>query len=232
MGMLTLIAPDIHYARRPQWLKDHFAKANYDLVLAESRDSLKDVRLGGYKGETEIYSEHDQGKFPPHLKTALISKNVGFISDGGAPTVGDPGHELARTAHEEGVAVTCSGVHSYILAALIVSGCSGNRFQFLGYPPRDPQERKKFLRESFRRDPQTPAVLMDTPYRTLALIEDLIALMDKHSWLSVSANIGGEHEMTFAGDAGYWKRKRAEILEKLGKKPLAVTVYCQKSLVF
>ena len=213
--MLILIAPDPYSEH--SWLKSFFSQFQVDTLFVESRKRGSQALKAGWSGSFEIYDEHSEGN-SSLLNLLNIKKTQVLLSDGGAPCIGDPGHFLVGQAHRKEIPVCTRGIHSPILAALSMSGLSGNSFRFHGYPPKGKEERKSFARNL---DGSEPQVLIEPPYRSLYLIEDLIAEMNSKSWLSFSCNIGTDQEQTFAGTQDDWKSHPS----KLEAKPLGVAVF-------
>ena len=64
-----------------------------------------------------------------------------LVSDAGLPGVNDPGARLIEAALAAGVPVTVLPGPSAVETALVASGLTGERFQFLGYLPRGEKRR-------------------------------------------------------------------------------------------
>src|SRR3954453_6961216 len=92
-----------------------------------------------HKAEEEV-----QQSFTQLLKEG---KNIGIISEAGCPGVADPGQVLVHAAQKAGAIVKPFVGPSSILLALMASGMSGQRFQFVGYLPIENVERKTALKE-------------------------------------------------------------------------------------
>ena len=61
------------------------------------------------------------------LEGLLKGQNVGLLSDAGCPGIADPGAEVVKLAHKNGVKVVPLVGPSSILMALISSGMNGQK---------------------------------------------------------------------------------------------------------
>ncbi len=130
------------------------------------------------------------------LAPVLAGRDAGLMSEAGCPGVADPGAELVALAHSRGVRVVPLVGPSAILLALMGSGLTGQRFAFVGYVPVAEAQRATRLREIERRSgiEDETQLLIETPYRTQALFEAMIATLATDTMLTVAA------ELTLAGE--------------------------------
>ncbi|MFO7616262.1 MAG: SAM-dependent methyltransferase [Bacteroidales bacterium] len=151
------------------------------------------------------------------LKPILSGSNGGVLSEAGCPGVADPGSELVRLAHENGITVRPLTGPSSILLALMASGLNGQRFAFQGYLPVKPQERIRKIRELEQRSKQTgeTQIFIEAPYRNRQLISDLVAHLSPDTLLSVSADLTSENEFIRTAPVWQWHNN----LPDLHKKP-------------
>jgi len=78
---------------------------------------------------------------PELLAPLLAGRDGGLVSEAGCPAVADPGADLVRLAHENGITVCPLVGPSSILLALMGSGMNGQSFAFHGYLPIGAPER-------------------------------------------------------------------------------------------
>jgi len=151
------------------------------------------------------------------------NKTIGIISEAGCPGVADPGQALVAIAHEMGAVVKPVAGPSALLLALMASGMSGQRFQFVGYLPVDQQQRTAAIREleaeSARKD--CTQLMIETPYRNNQLLEALVKTCRPSTFLSIAANITGEKEMIATRTIGQWRNK----LPDLHKQPAIFSIH-------
>ncbi len=99
---------------------------------------------------------------------------IGLISDAGTPLVSDPGHRLVRRCREEGIPVTALPGPSSVIQALVLSGLSPERFQFVGFLPRT---KEAFLKEILGMlDYPGTSICFESPERVMKAVEALAKL--------------------------------------------------------
>jgi 16S rRNA (cytidine1402-2'-O)-methyltransferase len=156
-------------------LRDALAAA--DVIAAE--DTRRLSRLAGdlgvhISGRVVSYFDGNEDRRTPELVEALrAGQVVAMISDGGMPSVSDPGFRLVRAAIEAGIAITVVPGPSAVTTALGVSGLPADRFCFEGFLPRKPGERRARL-AALADEPRT-SVFFEAPHRIAAALADLAA---------------------------------------------------------
>tara|TARA_B100001115_G_C15738198_1_gene360037 strand:+ start:96 stop:803 length:708 start_codon:yes stop_codon:yes gene_type:complete len=125
------------------------------------------------------------------LRWLIEGKNVGVISDAGCACVADPGADIVSLAHSQKIAVMPLVGPSSILLSLMGSGFSGQKFSFHGYLPKDRKERIQTLKsyEFVARRKGYTQIFMDTPYRNMNVLEDLLNELADHTQLCIASNI-------------------------------------------
>lgn len=125
------------------------------------------------------------------LQWLIAGYDVGVISDAGCACVADPGAEIVSLAHSQKIAVIPFVGPSSILLALMGSGFSGQNFSFHGYLPKDRKERIRTLKtyEFDSRKKGYTQIFMDTPYRNMNVLEDLLNELADHTQLCIASNI-------------------------------------------
>jgi len=149
--------------------------ATADVVAAE--DTRRLVRLARDLGITVggrivSYFEGNEERRTPDLVEALRAGSVvAVVTDGGMPSVSDPGYRLVRAALEAGFPVTSAPGPSAVTTALALSGLPSDRFCFEGFLPRTGSGRRSRLRE-LAAEPRT-LVFFEAPHRIAAALTDL-----------------------------------------------------------
>src|SRR6185295_10180142 len=87
-------------------------------------------------------SAEDVARITAHLREG---ERVALVTDAGTPVVSDPGAALVRAAVEAEVAVVAIPGACAAVAALSVSGLTGDGFRFLGFLPRSGLERQRAI---------------------------------------------------------------------------------------
>jgi 16S rRNA (cytidine1402-2'-O)-methyltransferase len=129
------------------------------------------------------------------LMNVLISltkgESVGVIAEAGCPGVADPGADLAYLAHSQGIEVLPLVGPSSFLLALMASGFSGQQFSFHGYLPKERKDRirkMKDMEHDCRRN-GTTHIFMDTPFRNMNVLEDLLNELADVTELCIASGI-------------------------------------------
>ena len=125
------------------------------------------------------------------LQWLIEGHDVGVISDAGCACVADPGADIVSLAHSQKIAVIPFVGPSSILLSLMGSGFSGQNFSFHGYLPKDRKERIRTLKtyEFDSRKKGYTQIFMDTPYRNMNVLEDLLNELADHTQLCIASNI-------------------------------------------
>ncbi|WP_420883976.1 16S rRNA (cytidine(1402)-2'-O)-methyltransferase [Micromonospora sp. CPCC 205547] len=148
-----------------------------DVVAAEDTRRLTrlardlDVTVGG---RIVSYFEGNEERRTPELVEVLTSGyTVALVTDGGMPSVSDPGYRLVRAALDAGVPVTAAPGPSAVTTALALSGLPCDRFCFEGFLPRSPGTRRSRLR-ALATEERT-LVIFEAPHRISGALADLAA---------------------------------------------------------
>jgi 16S rRNA (cytidine1402-2'-O)-methyltransferase len=139
--------------------------------------------------------------------------DVGIISEAGCPAIADPGADIVCIAQEKGYKVVPLVGPSSILLSLMASGFNGQNFAFVGYLPIQPQDRIKALKKLENRiysENQTQ-IFIETPYRNLKLVEDMLHHCQVHTKLCIAADLTLETEYIKTKSIGAWKKEKLEI---------------------
>ncbi|MDH3681587.1 MAG: 16S rRNA (cytidine(1402)-2'-O)-methyltransferase [Acidimicrobiia bacterium] len=99
-------------------------------------------------------------------------RSVALCSDAGTPLLSDPGYRVVTAVREAGFDVVAVPGPSAVSTALVVSGLPPDRFVFLGFAPRKPGRRRRWLAD-IRRFGCT-AVLLESAQRLPALLADAL----------------------------------------------------------
>jgi 16S rRNA (cytidine1402-2'-O)-methyltransferase len=136
-----------------------------DLIAAEdTRHSGMLLKHFEIKKPLVSYHEHNEAMRTAQLVERLAAdENVALITDAGTPALSDPGARLIRACIERRLPLTIIPGPSSILAALVGSGFSTERFYFGGFLPVKSGQRERELRVTAERGETT--VFFESPYR-------------------------------------------------------------------
>jgi len=150
--------------------------------------------------ELVLLNEHNEPEVAADLLTRLLNgQSLALCSDCGTPVFSDPGHYLIQLAASSGVKVSPVPGASSLMAALSILDFHLEHFVFGGFPPRDPEVRRKVL--TYYRTLKMPVVLMDTPYRLGALLDDVIKVFGKGFLVTVAFDLTLPTETLYRGEA-------------------------------
>jgi len=160
-----------------------------------------------------------------HVRKLQDRESIGLLSEAGCPAIADPGAALVEAAQREGIRVVPLVGPSSIVLALMASGLEGQRFAFCGYLPREPEERKKRIREleaRSRRERETQ-IFIETPYRNDALLAALLEALPEETRLCAATDLTLASEEIRTRSVAQWRTARHAI----GKRP---TVFLMSSV--
>lgn len=164
----------------------------------------------------ELNKRTDVKDLSRFVKPATEGHSIGVISEAGCPGVADPGAEIAAIAHEKGIRVAPLVGPSSILLALMGSGFSGQEFTFHGYLPKDRKDRVKRLKDfeaDTRRSGHTH-LFMDTPFRNMNVLDDLLNELADTTQLCIASNITLPDESVWTMSVEKWREKAYDLSKK------------------
>ncbi len=168
--------------------------------------------------QIEELNEHTTAAaIPPLLAPLKAGHDVGLLSEAGCPAVADPGAALVMAAHRDNIPVVPLIGPSSILLALMASGLGGQRFAFHGYLPAKEPERSQKIREleiAARRDKATQ-LFIETPYRSVALMEALATTLSPSTFISVGADLSLPGQLIQTRSAKSWRVQTDMLKDRL-----------------
>jgi len=175
------------------------------------------VEISHDKPEFHILDEHTpESELSGFLLPLKKGRDVGLMSEAGMPALADPGENFIYLAHQFGFKVIPLPGPSSIIMALIASGLNGQNFTFNGYLPVKKNDRIrtiKRLEERVYREKQTQ-IFMETPYRNMVLLEDLIRSCNPKTLLCIATNINGDGEFILTRPINDWSEELPDIHKK------------------
>jgi len=149
-------------------------------------------------------------------------QDMGIISEAGCPAIADPGAEIVRMAHNAGIKVVPLTGPSSIFLALSASGMNGQNFAFNGYLPIKKEDRIKMLKhiENRSKNEKQSQIFIETPYRNMALLKDILNNCNPLTRLCIACNITLEDEYIVTKTVKEWQGNVPE----LNKKPVIFVV--------
>jgi len=158
-------------------------------------------------------NEHTSDKEISHYLDPAKEFDIGVISEAGVPGVADPGADIVRLAHVQGVSVVPLVGPSSILMAVMASGMNGQNFAFNGYLPIKRPDRISKIRYFEKRaltENQTQ-LFIEAPYRNMQLLEDLLHTCAGTTLLGIASDISLATEFIKTQSIEKWKNQIPEL---------------------
>jgi 16S rRNA (cytidine1402-2'-O)-methyltransferase len=172
------------------------AIAEADVLAVE--DTRRLHRLASDLGVTftgKVVTFHDTvelSRLPGLVAAMLEGRTVLLLTDGGMPSVSDPGYSLVRAAVDAGITVTSVPGPSAVTTALALSGLPCDRFCFEGFLPRKGGERRAAL-TALATEPRT-MVFFESPHRIGDALADAAAAFGDDRAAAVCRELTKTHE--------------------------------------
>lgn len=158
---------------------------------------------------------------PPTGAAAFIAPlrngfSMGLLSEAGCPVVADPGALVVQAAHSQGIRVVPLTGPSSVLMAVMASGFSGQRFAFNGYLPVHRSERISRIRQLERRSAEEDQAqfFIETPYRNMSLMADLLECCMPDTMLSVAADLTMPSEYIACQPVALWRNSKIDLQKR------------------
>lgn len=211
---------------------------HHELFLPSSVDKAVE-KLDGLIAESEsggrrFLSRFKHHKKPHEIPLALLNEHTqdkeldfllepmkegerwGLISDGGLPCIADPGSKLVALARQRGIVIQAFNGPSSIILALMLSGFSGQRFQFHGYLNKDPKKAAQEIHKIEKRagEELSTQIFIEAPYRNKSLLELLLATLSDDTLLACGWDLTLPTQGMVSQPVALWKKSPLPALEK------------------
>ena len=174
------------------------------LAPNKSQEALKLYPLNKFTTQEEMAS---------YLNPCFEGHQMGLMSDAGTPGVADPGASIVANAHKAGVTVKPFAGPSSIILAMMSSGMNGQSFAFNGYLPVDQRQRKqaliKFEKKATREN--QAQIFIETPYRSTALLKDLLGSLLPTTLLCIACDLTLTTEFVKTLTVKAWKQEKPQL---------------------
>lgn len=151
------------------------------------------------------------------IEPLLNGEDVAIISEAGCPGIADPGAALVDLAHQHDLRIHPMVGPSSILLALMGSGFNGQSFTFHGYLPKERKDRVRAIKDfefNTLKSGHTN-LFMDTPFRNMNVLHDLLNELSDSTLLCIASNITGQTEKIHTKSVLDWRESAYD----LGKIP-------------
>ncbi len=143
-----------------------------DFILAEdTRKTGMLLKKWGATNKLISFFEHNEDrKTAWAIEELKKGKKIALVTSAGTPTISDPGYRLVRQCRKEAISITSLPGPSSIINALSLTSLGHEKFAFLGYVPRKPNERRKLFEKIKSWD--LAVVFFESPFRLLKTLND------------------------------------------------------------
>ena len=175
-----------------------------DFIAAEdTRVSLKLLNHLGIKKSLVSYYEHNKAfKGEKIVERILAGETCALVSDAGSPAISDPGEDLVKLCHAQGITVCAIPGPCAVITALSISGQATGRFCFEGFLSTAKKSRREHL-ESLAKEQRT-MIFYEAPHKLLNTLEDMAEVFGTDRSISLCRELTKLHEevvLTTLGDA-------------------------------
>lgn len=172
------------------------ALKNADFIAAEdTRVTLKLLNHFDIKKEMLSYYEHNKaGRGNFIIERILNGESCALVSDAGMPAISDPGEDLVRLAHENGIKVIAVPGPTAVCTALAISGMPSGRFCFEGFLSVNKISRAEHLNEI--KNEKRTMVFYEAPHKLLSTLKDMKNILGDRK-ISLVREITKIHETVF-----------------------------------
>jgi 16S rRNA (cytidine1402-2'-O)-methyltransferase len=189
----------------------HLKEADF-IICEEYREARRFLSQHNIEKELISLNEHNEREVAPDILLKIMEgKNASLISDAGTPLFSDPGSYLVGLCIQNEVEIIPVPGANSLLPALIGSGFSSERFYYYGWLSPKKDVRRQQLQKL--KNVKEVLVIMDTPYRLLSLMEDIIKVMGSNIPAVLAFQLTMPDEKFYRGTTG--KILNLTIKEKL-----------------
>ena len=187
---------------------DHF-------IVENLRTARRYLRKTGYSKDFDrvkffiLDKKTRASEYDSFLRPALEGQDIGLLSEAGLPAVADPGAEIVRIAHREGIRVVPFTGPSSIMLALMASGFNGQNFSFHGYLPIQRNDREKEIErlEKLLYQHDQTQIFIETPYRNLQMLESILKVCRPATMLCLACDLTTDKELIISMSVKVWHGK-------------------------
>lgn len=145
-----------------------------DFIAAEdTRVTMKLLNHFGIRKPLVSYFEHNKLERGEQICARLAAGETAcLVTDAGMPAVSDPGEDLVRLCHENGLPVTVVPGPCAFVSALALSGMPAKRFCFEGFLSVNKVSRREHLAQ-LKNEPRTMC-FYEAPHKLANTLKDML----------------------------------------------------------
>lgn len=147
--------------------------SNCDFIAAEdTRVTLKLLNHFGIKKNMVSYFEHNRRERGEMIVSRILEgESCALVTDAGMPAISDPGEDLVKLCHENGIKVESVPGPCAFTTALALSGMPSGRFTFEGFLSVNKPSRREHL-DSLKNETRT-MLFYEAPHKLGATLKDM-----------------------------------------------------------
>ncbi len=164
-----------------------------DFIAAEdTRVTVKLLNRFNIHKPMVAYFEHNKKeRGNTVLERILAGESCAIVTDAGMPAISDPGEDLIRDAHQNGIAVESVPGPTAFATALAISGMPSGRFCFEGFLSVNKPQRIKHLNEL--KNERRTMIFYEAPHKLVRTLNDMLAAFGDRN-LAIVREITKIHE--------------------------------------
>lgn len=156
------------------------------------------------------------------LEPVVKGETWGVISDSGLPCLADPGAALVLRARQLNLSVEAFSGPSSIFLALMLSGLSGQSFNFRGYIPKMEEPRREALQlwQAASQQENSTQLFIESPHRNEQTFATCLEVLEDETLLCVASYLTMPEQWVETKSVRSWKKiSKEQIAEHMHKKP-------------
>ena len=144
-----------------------------DFIAAEdTRVTVKLLNHLGIKKAMLSYYEHNKRERGGEIISRLLGgESCALVTDAGMPAISDPGEDMVKLAHQNGITVESVPGPSAVITALAMSGMPSGRFTFEGFLTMNKPGRRAHLSEL--KNEKRTMIFYEAPHKLTATLKDM-----------------------------------------------------------
>lgn len=168
-----------------------------DFIAAEdTRVTLKLLNHFDIKKELVSYYEHNKERKEDYIIGRMLNgETCAVVTDAGMPAISDPGENLVKAAHENGVEVESVPGPVAFATALCISGMPSGRFCFEGFLSVNRISRMEHLGKL--KDETRTMLFYEAPHKLLKTLFDMKEAFGEDRKIAVCKELTKIHETVF-----------------------------------
>jgi 16S rRNA (cytidine1402-2'-O)-methyltransferase len=209
-GALHIVATPIGNLEDLTWRALRILREADLIACEDTRHTRKLLDHYGIETPTISYHQHNESERAEELVEKLArGTTIALVSDAGMPGISDPGYRVIKLAIERGIQVIPVPGPSALTSALVGSGLPTDAFEFCGFLPAKPGQRRTAL-EALRNARHT-VVAYEAPHRIRETLQDVAAILGRERPVVIARELTKVHEEFIRGTAG-------EVLARFGER--------------